>query len=95
MSDKLDQADETIDIFDQVVRERDELRAKVERHERRFREAEAEWVDRFQTLEAEIERLQAEVERLSHPTESVNLNNQQVRYREWRAAGMPDESSQT
>jgi hypothetical protein len=27
MSDKLDEADETIDIFDQVVRERDELRA--------------------------------------------------------------------
>jgi hypothetical protein len=30
-SDKLDQADETIDIFDAVVRERDELRAEVER----------------------------------------------------------------
>lgn len=35
----------------------DELRAEVERGERRFRETEAEWVERFQALEAEIERL--------------------------------------
>jgi hypothetical protein len=44
---------------DHLLIERDELRAKVERHERRFRETEAEWVERFEALEAEVERLRA------------------------------------
>jgi chromosome segregation ATPase len=45
--------------LDALERERDELRAKIEWHERRFRETEAEWVDRCQALEAEVERLRA------------------------------------
>lgn len=40
-----------------LMNERDELRAQVEQHERRFREVEAEWVGRFEVLEAEAERL--------------------------------------
>jgi predicted nucleic acid-binding Zn-ribbon protein len=49
--------DQIAQRYIEVCAERDALRAKVERHERRFREAEAEWVERFERLEAENERL--------------------------------------
>jgi len=45
--------------------------AEVERHERRFRETEAEWVDRFQALEAEVEQLRS----LKAGTVTVELAN--------------------
>jgi predicted nucleic acid-binding Zn-ribbon protein len=37
---------------------------RVDKQEQRFREAEAEWVQRFEQLEAENKRLQDEVSRL-------------------------------
>jgi len=54
-----------------LVRENERLRAEVERDERRFRETEAEWVDRFQALEAEVERLRS----LKAGTVTVELAN--------------------
>ena len=56
MTDNLDQADETIDIFDQVIRERDELRTENERiTNMRTNDLDQEIIDR---LHAEIERRQ-------------------------------------
>ena len=54
-----------------LVRENERLRAEVERDERRFRETEAEWVDRFQALEAEVEQLRS----LKAGTVTVELAN--------------------
>lgn len=48
------------EVVQQWVAERDALRAENERLERRFREAEAEWVARFEQLETEINRLRAD-----------------------------------
>lgn len=49
----------------ELERERDALRAEVERQERRFREAETEWVERYERLEAENEHLKAEYAELN------------------------------
>jgi len=46
--------------------------AEVERHERRFRETEAEWVARFQALEAEIERLREHEAQLEHDRDALS-----------------------
>jgi hypothetical protein len=43
-----------------------ELQAQIARQEQRFREVEAEWVERYETLEAEVERLQVELAALNH-----------------------------
>jgi hypothetical protein len=43
-------------VLELIAEHRD---AENKRHERRFREIEAEWVDRSQALEAEVERLRA------------------------------------
>ena len=55
-----------------LVRENERLRAEVERDERRFRETEAEWVDRFQALEAEIERLREHEAQLEHDRDALS-----------------------
>src|SRR4030095_10156358 len=57
----IDERDELRARIEQQVVEILRLSAEVERHERRFRETEAEWWDRFQVLEAEFERLRADV----------------------------------
>lgn len=59
--------------------------------------ADKQWADHVKRLADERDALRAENEwlRRNIPTESVNMNNWQVRYREWREAGMPDESSQS
>jgi hypothetical protein len=50
-----------------------ELRADVERHERQFRETEAEWVERFEALETEVERLRAAAQTV---IDSINDENE-------------------
>ena len=70
--------EEIIDVLlpvNDLTRERDELRAEVARDERRFRETEAEWVDRFQALEAEIERLQAQLDAAERLIEVVRARD--------------------
>ena len=64
MSDKLGQADETIDIFDQVVRERDMLRAERE-----------VWAN----IAQERNDLRVEVERLKKASRGDPLSTAQLR----------------
>jgi len=56
---------------DEVLR----LKTINERHERRFREAEAEWVERFELLEAEIERLRARLDAAERLIEVVRARD--------------------
>ncbi len=87
------------DQVDAVVRERDALRAENERlkeqHEIDNGVQEKLYVERDDALH-QAERLAHENERLrTLPQPTENLSLWQVRYREWREAGMPDESSQS
>jgi hypothetical protein len=62
---------------DEVLR----LKTINERHERRFREAEAEWVERFELLEAEILRLRAALEGVIEKREVERLRKDALHFK--------------